>query len=99
MVIIGIGWNKVIVVKIELWPHGFKEYAKPIGEVHIWNKGGTETVGEYGYKCFSKGVNGHVIRQGELKGFPRLRLLSHDLLLRCLAKAFGSRNNITHEET
>jgi hypothetical protein len=34
----------------------------------------------------------HVLRRGEIKGFPRLRLYAHDLLFRALRSAFGERN-------
>ena len=94
----------MIYVKIEIWPGGNRARARCLQEALIYNKGGTRSMGEYTY-LFSK-VGGfkaetrdmqsasvkNILRSGEVKGFPRLRLYAHDLLLRALALAFGARN-------
>ena len=92
----------VIYIKIELWPMDDQKRAKTLQEGIIHNTGGTDSLGEYKY-LFSKqgGFTGNiataevknVLRQGEIKGFPRLRLYAQDLLLRALTLAFGDRAN------
>ena len=93
----------MIYVRIELRPGGNKARARILQEGIIHNTGGDHTTGEYEY-LLSK-VGGfhatdqelaraqvkHVLRRGEIKGFPRLRLYAHDLLLRALTLAFGDR--------
>ena len=94
----------MIYIKMELWPGGCRERARVLQESIIHNTGGDESTGEYEY-LFSK-VGGfkaddaqlrradvkNVLRRGHVTGFPRLRLYGHDLLLRALKLAFGSRN-------
>lgn len=94
----------MIYVKVELWPGGDKAGARTLQEAIIHNTGGDVATGEYEY-LFSK-VGGfkatdlqlrtaqvkNVLRRGEVKGFPRLRLYAHDLLFRALRLAFGDRN-------
>ncbi len=94
----------MIYIKIELWPGGNKAADRTLQEAIIYNTGGDQSIGEYAYK-FSK-VGGfksddnmvrtgrvkNVLRAGEIKGFPRLRLYAHDLLYRALRAAFGDRN-------
>ena len=92
----------MIYIKIELWPMGNQKQAKTLQEGIIYNVGGSPTVGDYKF-AFSKqgGFKGNiatgevknVLRQGEIKGFPRLRLYAQDLLLRALTLAFGDRAN------
>lgn len=93
----------MIYIRIELWPGGSKERARCLQEGIIHNTGGDHRTGEYNY-LLSK-VGGfkasdaelrtaqvkNVLRRGEIKGFPRLRLYAHDLLLRALTLAFGDR--------
>jgi hypothetical protein len=94
----------MIYVKIEIWPMGDNTRARCLQEALIYNTGGDRSTGEYAFK-FSK-VGGfrapverlrradvkHVLRSGEIKDFPRLRLYAHDLLFRALRLAFGERN-------
>lgn len=92
----------MIYIKIELWPMGNRAQARTLQEGIIYNTGGTTSVGEYKF-AFSKqgGFKGNlatgdvknVLRHGEIKGFPRLRLYAQDLLLRALTLAFGDRAN------
>lgn len=94
----------MIYVRIELWPMGNKARARCLQEAIICNTGGDLSTGEYKFK-FSKtggfkaapddiarGEVKNVLRSGEVKGFPRLRLYAHDLLFRALRLAFGERN-------
>ncbi len=94
----------MIYVRIELWPGGSKERARCLQEGIIHNTGGDVSTGEYeyllskvgGFKATDQQLRTaqvkHVLRRGEIKGFPRLRLYAHDLLLRCLLLAFGDRS-------
>jgi hypothetical protein len=73
-------------------------------EALIHNTGGDAVTGEYQYAISKVGgfratmaeiasaTVKSVIRRGEVKGFPRKRLYSTDLLFRCLRSAFGKRN-------
>lgn len=68
-----------------------------LGVAEIWNDGkGSKSKGNYGFKIGGRNrknlTNSAVIRQGDIKGFPRNRLLAWDLLYRCLHQAFGERN-------
>jgi hypothetical protein len=94
----------MIYVRIELWPGGCKERARILQEGLIYNTGGDRTTGEYefklskvgGFKADDRALRTaqvkNVLRSGEVKGFPRLRLYAPDLLLRVLRLAFGDRN-------
>jgi hypothetical protein len=93
----------MIYIRVELWPGGNRAGARCLQEGIIHNTGGDHKTGEYNY-LLSK-VGGfkasdlqlctadvkNVLRRGEIKGFPRLRLYAHDLLLRALTLAFGDR--------
>lgn len=93
----------MIYVRIELWPGGSKAHARCLQEGIIHNTGGDHTTGEYAYllskvggfhatdQQLARAEVKHVLRRGEIKGFPRLRLYAHDLLLRALTLAFGAR--------
>ena len=80
----------MIYVKIEIWPGGNWQRPRTLQECIIWNKGGTRSIGDYGY-AFSKvggfktafqelcrGTFKNALRTGEIKGFPRLRLYALD---------------------
>jgi hypothetical protein len=82
----------LIVVKVELWPHGHEERKELLGVARIWNDAtGDQGTGNYGFEINSAGDR-RTIRKGEIKGFPRLRLLAWDLLHRVLEQGFGDRN-------
>ena len=94
----------MIYMRLELWPGGDRSRARILSEGIIHNTGGDATTGEYEY-LFSKtgGFKAdypqlrtasvkNVLRRGDVKGFPRLRLYGGDLLLRALKLAFGERN-------
>lgn len=80
----------MVVIKVELWPGGDATRAKKLGEAHIWNKSNLAPISNYGFSIFDKA--GRQFRRGDVKGFPRNRLLAWDLLFRVLRAAFGGRN-------
>ena len=47
----------MVVVKIELWPHGNEEKAREIGRAEIWNDGtGNEKHSNYGVNLLHSGI-------------------------------------------
>lgn len=80
----------MIRVTVELIPWGV---GKPqhLGTAEIFNDAtGTTTRGNYGFRLFSR--NKRLYKEGEVKDFPRKRLLAYDLLYRVLREAMGERN-------
>lgn len=85
----------MLVVKIELWPHGDESRAEEIGRTYIHNVGGTQERGNYaGFVC-RKGVFApfekaklSATRTLEVKDYPRLSYNVWRLILRSLAAAF-----------
>jgi hypothetical protein len=76
----------MIYVRVELWPLGFREKAKVLGEAFITNTGrGNKNVGHYTYRI--NGKLGRHMSSGEVTGFPRQRLHMWDLLKRVLVAA------------
>ena len=70
-------------VTIELVPLGIEAMKRTIATANIWNDGtGTPTQGNYKYTLFGK--RNRVLAEGEVKGFPRKRLLAWDLMYRVL---------------
>lgn len=94
----------MIYIRLEIWPQGNKARARVLHEGIIHNTGGSMTTGDYEYLFSKKGgfkasdpelqraEVRNVIRRGEVKDFPRLRLYATDLLFRALRSAFGERN-------
>jgi hypothetical protein len=94
----------VIYIRLELWPQGNKARARVLHEGIIHNTGGDGSTGEYeylfsckgGFKATDRQIAAvevkNVVRRGEVKEFPRLRLYAVDLLYRALRSAFGERN-------
>jgi len=82
----------MIKVTIELLPHGFERNKSTLGIMEIFNKGtGTGVSGHYGFRIFRKGSK-TIWKSGDVEGFPRKRLLSWDLLYRCLHSILQERN-------
>jgi hypothetical protein len=78
-------------VTVELVSHGIEEKKRTLGVAIIANTGqGTLSTGTYTYTLLGK--SGQVLKKGGITGFPRLRLLAWDLLLRVLHHAYGDRN-------
>ena len=81
----------MIRVTIELIPLGIGK-AKHLGTIDIANDAsGTMTTGNYRYSASNKA--GGKYKSGNVKGFPRKRLLAYDLLYRCLKDMIGDRND------
>lgn len=73
----------MIVIKVELWPHGDRDKAEKLGQMYIANDGtGTPTRGNYWFKLFDK--SGRIKRKGEVKDFARKRFGVWKLLELCL---------------
>lgn len=88
----------MIVVKIELWPLGFKEGMREIGRMYIANDGGTAQIGNYRVGVCRKGTTEvpqpvyskgpKPTRQGEVKGFPRKSYSVWRLIARAILECF-----------
>jgi len=94
----------VIVVKIELWPHGVEHFAKEIGRMYIGNVGGTDERGDYEVAVCRRGIQScpwphgyddddtkkrpQPARIGEVKNYPRLSYSVWRLVMRALKSAF-----------
>lgn len=81
----------MIVVKVELWPHGDKDKAVLLGVGSIANLNtGTETTGEYAAVLMHKG--GREWKRGKVTGFKRKKLLAWDLVYLALKALIGDRH-------
>lgn len=87
----------MLVIKIELWPHGIEANKQTIGLARIFNDGtGTRSVGNYVFEMFRRNAKvptgesrpQSVLRRGTLKGFPRLRESCWKLLFMLMASAY-----------
>lgn len=93
----------MIVVKIEMWPHGDEDRRREIGRMYLANVGGTAERGDYlvtvnrrgDQSCHLQGdgaggasVVGNVTRQGEVKDYPRLSYNVWRLITRALKACF-----------
>lgn len=82
----------MLVVKIELWPHGDESRARVLGRAEIANDGsGTRTRGNYVVRLFRDMTTQTEWRSAIVTGFPRLRLGAFDLLFRALVNTVGNR--------
>ena len=82
----------MIVVRIEVWPHGDKTKALHRGTMVISNVGGSATRGSYTFRVLKHIGKRGVWKSGRVLNFPRSRLGPWDLLFRALQKAVGERN-------
>lgn len=83
----------MIKITAELFPHGSEIGKRHLGTLVIANTGtGTVKVGNYRYVLYKAGSSVRFWKEGEIKGFPRLRLLVWDLLYRILRDLFDDRN-------
>lgn len=61
----------MIIIKVELWPHGDEERKEEIASAKLWNDGsGDNEIGNYEYTLYGKKKT--EIQGGFLKGFKRL---------------------------
>ena len=89
----------MLYIRIEIWPFGKQERARLLGEMHIANTGESDvrSVGHYTTKIFRSpeySKRPGVWKQGEVKGFPRLKLGPWDLLFRALRSTVGNRTAV-----
>ena len=87
----------MIVVKVELWPQGREEDARPLGFAEIANDGQLSMTSEgregtYAIRIFAKtpGVR-RLWRTGGITGFDRKQFGVWDLLMLCLFDALKDR--------
>lgn len=81
----------MITVDLNLFRFGNPDDKHSLGKMKIWNDAsGNQTRGNYKYVIFNK--RGTIFRKGEIKNFPRKRLLGWDLVYRILEQEFGGRN-------
>lgn len=91
----------MIVVKLEMWPHGDEGRAYTLGRTYIANVGGDTKRGDYRVAVCRKGEtacpwpHGDVeaagpppTRTGEVRGYPRLSYNVWRLIARALLAAF-----------
>jgi hypothetical protein len=78
----------MIVVKIELWPKGFESRKRELGRMLIDNIGGTIKRGDYRVRVLRKGSKDKVLREGEVKDYPRLSYNIWRLVCRSLKVTF-----------
>lgn len=74
----------MIVVKVELWPHGHADQRRELGQGIIFNDlSGSWEQGNYRFS-FSSPEDDSYVRAGNLQDFPRTRRNAWELLRRCL---------------
>ena len=83
----------MIVIRIELWPHGDMSKARILGTGIIANTGqGTNEVGQYKAFFDSMGPSGPQHREARIGRFKRQEKDSWELLYLALKKIFGKKN-------
>ena len=78
----------MIVVKIELWPHGIESRARELGRMLIDNQGGTHTRGDYRVRVLRKGSKDKVLRECKVDNYPRQSYNIWRLICRALKGTF-----------
>jgi len=77
----------MIKIIVELWPLGFEQNKKILGEMEIANDTtGTRTQGNYSFRISKQGNEG-IWKRGSLIGFPRKQKNVWHLLFLCLKSA------------
>ena len=83
----------MIVIKVELWPHGDSSKARSLGIGLITNDNtGNGTSGNYFVELLTAGQQSRKWKSGKVKQFPRKKLLAWDLIYRALHATIGDRN-------
>ncbi len=83
----------MIVVTVELWPHGDEAQKQHLGTARIINDGtGILGSGNYDVILSKWGKPSRKWKEGRVDRFPRLRLGPWDLLYRALRDTVGARN-------
>ncbi len=88
----------MIVVKVELWPHGYEENTQEIGRVFVANVGGDHRKGDYLVAAMRRGeercpwscgdganATATPVREGKVSGHARLSLPVLTLIRKALA--------------
>jgi hypothetical protein len=78
----------MIVVTIELWPMGIKSRKRELGRMLIDNQGGTHKRGDYRVRVLRKGSESKVLRECEVKDYPRESYNIWRLICRALKGTF-----------
>jgi len=80
----------MIVVKIELWPTGFKAKKREIGRMHIINVGEPRlNRGDYDVRVMRRGTIDRVQRTGHVEDYPRQSYTVWELVRRALNNVYG----------
>jgi hypothetical protein len=83
----------MLVVKLELWPHGHEDSRQPLGEIRIINDDtGTAQVGNYNVELAHSGRyygRPGVWKRGRVEGFDRQGPSPYHLVLQALLAALG----------
>jgi hypothetical protein len=85
----------MIVVKLEMWPHGSEMHKRPLGEIRIANIGGDQHIGHYSAQLMKSAEYAKtpgVWRAGRVLNFRRTVHGPYDLLLRALVACIGGRS-------
>ena len=83
----------MIVIRIEIWPHGNMSQARILGHGTIANTGqGTPELGVYEASFDSVGLDGPKYREVRIRRFKRQEKDSWELLYLALKKIFGKKN-------
>ena len=86
----------MVVIKIELWPFGFKENAREIGRMHISNDTtGDKVKGNYKVKLFHTEKYSNkpgIWKQGVVKGHLR-KLSPYHLILKALQNTLSTKKD------
>ena len=87
----------MLVVRIELWPHGDVTRCKTLAAGTIVNDGtGTATRGNYRVQL--KDALGRPWKSGTVTNFPRKRLLAWDLLARRFIRSWEAATELVNLE-
>jgi hypothetical protein len=78
----------MIVVNLQLWPHGLRNRQESLGRFEIVNDGsGTQERGNYKVTFFAR--NGRRLKIVQIKDWPRQTKSVFQLLLRVMEEAYG----------
>jgi hypothetical protein len=88
----------MIVLKLEMWPHGNEDKKYEIGRTYIYNSGGTNKRGDYEARVCRKGKPDFKLddlrsgkgfaRRGSITDYPRLSYNVWRLIIRALKACF-----------
>jgi hypothetical protein len=80
----------MLVLRLELWPHGDPTKAQTLGILHVINDGtGDVKKGNYNIRAWGKRLNGKPWKTGHINNWPRLRYHGWHLIKECLNSILG----------